>query len=426
MSFPHALCRSALLCTLVAAPAFAAAQGLTLREAQRLALERSTQIAAREAEARAGREMAVAAAELPDPVLRFGVENLPVEGPEAWSLTRDFMTMRRIGFMQEFPREEKRALRARRAQDEAGRALAARGLAASTIRRDTARAWLEAWFLQEARQTVAAQGDEARLAAEAAEAAYRGRRGSQADVFAARAAVGAIGDQLDQVERKLAASRVWLARWTGEAGAGELGPAPNLTQVSLDEAGLDAAIARHPQLSVLDRRVDLAQTEARLAAAEKKIDWSLELAYQKRGPAFSDMVSVMVSLPLQWNQARRQDREEAAKLALRDQARAEREDAQRTALAELRALFLEWRSGRSRLARYVDSLVPLAESASRAALAAYRGGTGPLQAVLAARRAELDTRLAALQLEAEAARAWAELEFLFPELEATTARAPKP
>ena len=45
---------------------------------------------------------------------------------------------------------------------------------------------------------------------------------------------------------------------------------------------------------------------------------------------------------------------------------------------------------------------------------AYRGGKAMLTEVLAARRAEIDVRLLALQLEADTARLWAQLNFLLP------------
>ena len=86
-------------------PAWAGApdEPLTLREALALAATRSLQLAANRASTAASRNMAVAAGQLPDPVLKFGVDNLPVNGAERLSLSRDFMTMRRIGVMQELP-----------------------------------------------------------------------------------------------------------------------------------------------------------------------------------------------------------------------------------------------------------------------------------------------------------------------------------
>lgn len=39
----------------------------------------------------------------PDPKLRLGIENLPITGPDRFRYDRDFMTMRQIGWAQEFP-----------------------------------------------------------------------------------------------------------------------------------------------------------------------------------------------------------------------------------------------------------------------------------------------------------------------------------
>src|SRR5690349_20682189 len=108
---------------------------LTLAEAQRLALDRSRNLAAQSLGVDAAREMAHAAGRLPDPVLTLAVDNLPIEkerpaeepvhpalakaSGNRYSTTRDSMTMRRIGVMQEWTRGEKRELRAERFQAEA-------------------------------------------------------------------------------------------------------------------------------------------------------------------------------------------------------------------------------------------------------------------------------------------------------------------
>ena len=46
---------------------------------------------------------------LPDPKLLRGLANLPEGGPDAGSLSRDLMTRRRVGLLQEFPSGAKRA-----------------------------------------------------------------------------------------------------------------------------------------------------------------------------------------------------------------------------------------------------------------------------------------------------------------------------
>lgn len=397
-----------------------AQEALTLERALSLAQERSRQLSAQDSAASAAREMAVAAGQLPDPTLKAGINNLPVNGEDRFSLTRDFMTMRSIGVMQEFTRADKREARSARYEREADAALAARELALAKLQRDTASAWLERSYRERVRELLVNQRDEARLQIEAADAAYRGGRGAQADAFAARSAVAQIEDRLAEADRQIATAKTQLARWIGESADRPLGSLPNTDVVRLNQADLDAELAHHPQIAVMARQEEVARAEADIAQANKKADWSVELMYSQRGSSYSNMVSVNLSVPLQWDQKNRQDRELSAKLALVEQRRAEREEATREHVAEARAMLQEWRSNRERLTRYDEALIPLSAERTRAALAAYRGSTAPLAGVLDARRAEIDIRIERLRLALDTARLWAQLNYLVPERHVAT------
>ena len=74
----------------------------------------------------------------------------------------------------------------------------------------------------------------------------------------------------------------------------------------------------------------------------------------------------------------------------------------------------EWESSRTQARRIEAELLPLATQRREAALAAYRGGTGPLASVLEARRAQLDAELALIAQQQAAAKAWAWLNFVVP------------
>jgi outer membrane protein TolC len=78
-------------------------------------------------------------------------------------------------------------------------------------------------------------------------------------------------------------------------------------------------------------------------------------------------------------------------------------------------MIAEWQSDRDRRDRYMRDLVPLASERTQATAAAYRGAKSSLTDVLLARRNEIDVRMQVLQLEADAARLWAQLNFLYPE-----------
>ena len=411
-----ALALTALAGAVAAYASPSAAQApLTLGQAQRLALERSRQIVAHDFAATASREMAVAAGQLPDPMLKLGVDNLPVEGLDRFSIGRDFMTMRRVGVMQELTRSEKLRLRAQRFEIEAEKSLAEKAATTAAIQRDTALAWLDRYYAEAMAQVIAQQASEERLEIEAAESAYRAGRGAQADIFMARAALVTLGDRASEFGRRIRTAKSALARWIGEDAERPLAGKPGIDSIRLHAHLLEAEIANHPQIRTLAKQEEIATTEAKLAQANKKSDWSVELMYNVRGSSYSNMVSLGVSVPLQWDQKNRQGRELAAKLAMAAQAEAQREDMLRAHVAEAQAMIAEWETLRERKRRYDAELVPLAIERTQAALASYRGGKSSLADVLAARRNEIEARMQTLQLEMDAARAWAQLNYLVPD-----------
>jgi outer membrane protein TolC len=395
---------------------------LTVELAQHLAIERSGQLSAKSYTAAAYRELAVAAGQLPDPTLKFGVDNLPVDGADRFSLKRDMMTMRRIGVMQEVTSADKRRLRAERFEREAEKSIVEKTATAAAILRDTALAWLDLYYSEAMAALIAEQATQAASEIQAAEAAYRGGRGDQADIFAARNVLTAIDDRASEMQRRIGNAKAMLTRWIGDTANGRLGGKPEINVLSLDSAmgSLDQQLAHHPQIAMLTRQEEIAATEAKLAQANRKADWSVELAVQQRGAAYSNMVSVGISIPLQLDRKDRQDRELASKLAMLESAKAEREDTLRAYIAEIRSILNEWENNRERQARYEQELIPSAASRTESAMASYRGGKAGLADALAVRRNEIDVRLQALQLEAGTARLWAQLNFLSSQSATTT------
>ena len=387
---------------------------LSLADALRLAQDRSRQLASQDAAAAASRSLAVAAGQRPDPTLKAGINNLPVDGADRFSLTRDFMTMRSLGVMQEVTRSDKLKARSARFDREAEAAEAGRTVALTNLRRDTAMAWLDRHYLERMRDLTQLQRAETALQIEAADAAYRSGRGPQADVFAARSAVAQVEDRIRQLDVEIAVASTKLSRWVGADADRPLAALPGLVSVRLETGVLEAQLEHHPQISLLARQEAVARAEVEIAQSNQRPDWSVELMFSQRGSAYSNMVSVNVAIPLQWDQTNRQDREVSARLALAEQLRAQREETTREHLAEARAWLQQWRGFRGRLDGYDNSLIPLASERTRAAIAAYRGSSGTLTAVLEARRMEIDTRMERLRLEMEAAGVWAQLEYLIP------------
>lgn len=408
---------AALIAALAAGSAvYAAESPLTLAEAQRLATARSAQIEAGDLAISASKDMAVAAAERPDPVVKFGVDNFPVNGPDRFSVQRDFMTMRTVGVMQEITRPSKLHLRAQRSQRAVELAKAERAQALTLVQRDTAVAWLERYYAEAMDQNTLQQVHAAQLEVTAAQASYRAGQGTAADIMAVRGMLAQLEDQASEASREVRRSKTALARWVGDAADRPLAGQPAIDDgIPLHHHTLESQLSDHPEILALQRQAELAQSDVELARVNRRPDWTVALMYSRRGIGFSNMVSLEFSLPLQINRPDRQDRELSAKLAEASKARAEREDMLRAHVAEVGAMIDEWGNARERRDRYRNEIIPLAADRTTATSAAYRGGKAKLVDVLAARRNEVDVRFQALQIEARAARLWAELRFLSPE-----------
>jgi outer membrane protein TolC len=392
----------------------ASTEPLPFAEALKTGEKTSPRLAAQGAALAAATELVPRAGELPDPKLRVGVDNLPVNGADRFQYNSDFMTMRKIGVMQDFPNAEKRRLRGERAALERDVEAANLDAQRAGLRREIALAWLELYFAQQARAPLVELVGELQLQLDTVSAAVAAGRQNTADALALRGAGVAAQDRVIEQDRMIERARYMLATWLREDASRPLANPPDTGRFDHPPTALLDNLHEHPELKAYAEREALARTDVALAANSKKSDWSLEVAYGQRGPAFSNMISVMVSIDLPWEAEKRQDRDLAAKRLLADQAQAQAEEARRMHEAELRGFYADWQTAGVRMERFEKLLLPLARERVAAALAAYRGGRGDLGVVLDARRAETETRLGFVQSQLERARAWARLNFLLP------------
>jgi outer membrane protein, heavy metal efflux system len=397
--------------------AFAAAidTPLPLLEAVRLADAEAPAIGARRAAVESANDAITPAGALPDPQLVAGIENLPVNGSDAFSLTNDFMTMRKVGVMQEIPGGDKRQLRTERAQAVAAREQALLTSEQLSVRESVARTWIARATAERRLELLRTLVPRAQAEVAAATAALSGGRGSAADGIAAKAAQAMLADRISQAEREVADARSDFARWLPEAAERPLGDTPDWADLGVNPDSLVANVAHHRELLAYDASEQMANAEVALARAEKRPDWSVEFDYAQRGPQYSNMISLEFRVGLPLFAGSRQDPTIASKQAAVAQIEAEREDARRMHTAELRKVVTAWRSASDRIGRYERELLPLADDRAEAALAAYRGGRGDLQASLTALDQVIEQRIAYTELQNALGQAWATLHFAFPQ-----------
>lgn len=388
---------------------------LPLAEAQRLALAAQPALAALEHEGSAYREQAVAARQLPDPQLQFGVGNLPVNTRDAWRFERDSQTASMVGLSQEIPSAAKRSARA---QTEFERAASAEADGAAMARRiglDAGLAWVDVYVAERGLSWVEALQREAQRKEDAAGLAYRAAQIPQSELLASRVATGLLQDRHYELEQRAAKARAGLARWIGDEAAQRPLPIglPSLPDPP-PPAQLLAALARHPQQRAAAANARVAETDLQAAQAGYHPDWRVGAQYGERF-GYSEMLSLTVGVDLPLFTAQRQDRSAAAARAALEAAHEREEDTRRELAAQAQAAYAEWDRLRQRRDYHEQTLAPAAEARSAAALTAYRAGRGRYQDVLDARKDALDVHLMGLDIDTELLRRQLELLALAPE-----------
>lgn len=396
----HPQLRAGIMLALLTLPLLASA-ALSYETVRQLALDQAPALLAQKS-ALAGAEAALpAAASLPDPRLTLGLDNLPVNGADRLSINRDFMTMQRIGLMQEVPNRAKRAARASGAEAKVAREQALLAVAQLAVQRDAALAWLGVHFAEARLAQLAALETENRLLQDTLDARIGAGRAMPADRTMARQEALALADRRDDAQRDVAKARAALRRWVGSRADEALEGAPPALRV--DPAAVLAGLHRHAEITPFAADQALASAEVKEAAAEARGDWAWELVYSRRGPQFGDMMSVQFSFDLPWQQGRRQQPQVMAKQQMLQRIAAEREDLLRRHGEEIESQLAELQSLDRQRARLADNGQALAAERVALALASYQAGRSDLASVLAARRELVETRLRLIDIDLQGA-----------------------
>lgn len=388
------------------------AQGLSLADAITLVSRNAPTIVASTELVEAARQAATPAGTLPDPKLLLGIDNLPVDGPDQYSFSRDFMTMQRIGIMQEFPSRAKRDARVAGAQ---GRIAVAEAQARLT-RLEVIRQVVFAWIARSTAEQQLAQIDSLTAENRLFEAAVRARlssgQGMATDAVAARLEAAVIeerGDELRaQRERAIAALRQWIG--SSAAGLPLTGGVPDWP---VDRETLQHRLQHHPEFTLIDGKGQLLDAEVDEARAAKRSDWSMEMAYQRRGPQFSNMVSLQFSVDLPLFAGSRQDPQIASRRAERRALVADREAGVRAHAQMLESDLAEHRRLRGAVDRQRAVFLPLADEKVTLAMTDWRGGKAGMMDVITARRERIDAGLKLIALEGELLKVAANLHYTY-------------
>jgi outer membrane protein TolC len=359
--------------------------------------------------------MADSAMQLPDPKLKFGIENVPVQGGNARRFTREGMTMGRVGIMQDYVSNTKRQRKADTLRAEASQTDAGSATIRARLQQQTAQAWLELALSRQTLRdaTALVTESERQIATQHAGVAAGGTPASA--VLDARLTLLAMQDRISEAQRDVTVAQARLTQLTGVAATDTSGTMPRFERLPADSDILRQGIRQHPEVLQASREADVAKARSAQSEVAAIPDVGVEVYYGKRADDYEDLAGVMFTVDLPLFRSQRQDKDYAADVSRNMEANDRLTLLIRDHQAQLDTLLAQYQAAQLQWQRQQKQAIPLQQQRLTLLLAQYRSGKSDLSAVLEARRALLDSRLSAGKAARGLAQIWAAIRYLTPQ-----------
>lgn len=385
---------------------------LTMAEAEDLALAAEPGQHAMKAKATALEARAMAAGELPDPMLRVGINNFPIE---SGGFQTEGMTNAAIGLRQEFPAGKTRSVSARQYDLLATEMNENANARSRNVLMATRSAWLDLYYWERTHGLVSESRPFFDDLATVTRSLYAVGRKSQQDVLRAELELNRLQDRLIDIEQQRSRAQADLGQWLGPDAARPVAPnLPSWEQVPGLES-LQVMLLGHPALRAADAQIEARDAGVELANERSKPGWAVDLGYSYRdgllpsGEPRSDFISLTVTVDLPFFRKKSIDGTLSAALQERSAAKSAKEQTLRILQSQLAAEHAHWHDLARRLSLYQARILDQAKDHAEASLLAYQSDQGDFADVMRASVDYLNTRIDHIRLQVERAQVYAVL-----------------
>ncbi len=399
----------------LAVVASTARAALTLTEAERIALADDPAIGALQARSRALRDAAVADGQLPDPQLKTGIYNLPLD---TFEFDKESSTQWRLGLVQSFPRGKSLHYKKRQTEWMATAEQANAEAGTRQVIRDVRTRFLELYYQVRAEQIVTETRELFAQLVDITQAHYATGRVSQQDVLRASLELSRLDDRTTRIRNEADKGRAVLTKWIGNAASLPIdAQLPELPAPPAREE-IETALPEHPVIRVETAKLEASNQDIRIAREQYKPGWSAGLEYRKRfgndpnGDDRADMMAAMVTMDLPLFPKNRQDKRLSASVQQGDALQLTRDDKLRELKQMLDTDYANWQRLGERSALYASQLLKESIANAQASLNAYQSGVTEFTTLMRARITDLDVRLDDLRIRVDRTKAQASLLYL--------------
>ena len=393
-----------------------AAEVLTLKKAEYLALQNEPGIMGLDAKTRAMMQQSVAAGELMDPKLQLGLLNLPTD---TFDFDQEPMTQFKVGYTQQFPSGDSRELKRDKAVSQSQQFQHQIEERKRQLLTQVRLSYLETLYWEQARETVRQNRQLVSQLSEFVQSQFSVGRTNQFEFITVQQRLSKLDDQLTQIEQNISGERYRLSEWVGEQ-SNELplsAGLPVFGQVSaaqLDLEQINLLIAQHPKIQQINNQIDVSRKDLELIRESEKPGWALNVSYAYRddapdGTDRADFFSAMVTLDLPLFTANRQGKQQEAQQYEVKASQLQRDAMLRKLRSEVLRLKTNLELSQQRDALYRDTLVLQAEQRSQAALQSYQSGSGGFADVMQAYMDALNIQLEQKRIQIDSLKSRARL-----------------
>ena len=389
------------------------ADELTLAEAERFALDSDFITKQYTARAESLSEQAIAEGQLPDPRIKLGMMNFPVN---SFDRSQENMTQIQFGIQQSFPRGRTLHYRSLQTLDIANVDEAKALEQGKKVIRSLRNSYLDLYLNIKTEAILQQNRDLFTQLLDTTQRQYAVGRDNQHDVLRAQLELALIDDRIAEITGAKEIALAELARWIGDDLAQRPVPDkfPNILAIpNLDE--MVSNLTSHPLIRVEDAVVNASEKSIKIAEEQYKPGWMLALSYGERtgnnldGSSRDDFASAMITVDVPIFTDKRQDKRLSASKLQNMASRYSRSDRLLELKRQLEKEHANWIRLGKRFEIYKSRAVVDAAQNSESTLKAYQNDLTDFTTLMRARLTELNTQLDMLKIRVNRAKSQANI-----------------
>ena len=381
------------------------ANSLSLKRAEKLAIENSTEIQSFRAKNESLYQAAIAANQYPDPNLFGGTLNVPVD---TFKFNQEPMTQIQIGVGQYIPRGKSLHF----SSQEKSCLAKAEIFKLQSMRLDILQkvrlSWLHLFYWQQARKIVLKEKKIFNELLEVAKSMLANNKAQQKDVIRAQLELTELENRLIQIDEQIQTARFQLARWISESYAlkAQTSEQPRWPSLPAKQRLLNA-VKQHPELKTDSATISAFQAKVRLALEQYKPGFNVNVGYGFRqgrgidGRKWPDFLTATVNMDLPVFTHNRQDRSLKTSQDNLLASEKDRMSHYRNLKEYLNIQYNIWQQQQKSAHLFIASLIPEANQYAKATMTSYQNVQTDFPTLARAYIRQLNTELEGLKAKTD-------------------------